>query len=520
MKKGALPSESENLITLRDNCSRISLKRTYLFPFFLFILIFSNLGFISIASSKTTSLQEGMYWKINIERIDEVSGLGKYEGNLKTFFEGYQKYEVEDISGDEIRISLTEMTQWSNEASGFFEQLNAEKLESRYRKSIWVVERSSTRILAAPADSEDKTGKICNELIDLENINSKRILRGWIDLEGNYFEKKFNISESTINFKDFNLETWDAYYSGETIANWYQNLFTNNPQELKPTIGKGEQHLYYDRIFGIMLGFEFDSEYEYHKGHDSIKQISIMRGVVFDSNMWHINSFNLEPAIADIEIDGEKYPPDTLPKSFLFPHGSAHNIVVPAEITSREIKYVFQKWNNGVNTNKLTLISESDEQITAEYTSQYELEIISKFGSAVGEGWYDAGSAATFSIESDVPFPGILGNFGVKYIFDHWSGDYNSTNPNGEITMDSPKKIEAIWRGDYTLLYVLIVLVSVVVTIVLAIYSLTRRIDQVKKTLEERYHIIVKILGDSNLIYLSLYLLTFMRKDLSIFFEP
>jgi len=85
------------------------------------------------------------------------------------------------------------------------------------------------------------------------------------------------------------------------------------------------------------------------------------------------------------------------------------------------------------------------------YTTQYYLTMKSEYGSPKGEGWYDAGSTATISINSPLPTKDWSGALGGKYVFDRWIGDLTSPDAVSTVTMDKPKTATATWRADYTM---------------------------------------------------------------------
>lgn len=73
-------------------------------------------------------------------------------------------------------------------------------------------------------------------------------------------------------------------------------------------------------------------------------------------------------------------------------------------------------------------------------------------GNPQGTGWYDSGAQALFSVNTLE---------GLKVLptpksFDRWTGDISAgisdTVPSGHMEMDSPKKLIANWKDDYTLL--------------------------------------------------------------------
>jgi hypothetical protein len=111
------------------------------------------------------------------------------------------------------------------------------------------------------------------------------------------------------------------------------------------------------------------------------------------------------------------------------------------------------------NSSSITVTT--DGQVTFSYQKQYYLSVNSPYGTTVGTGWSDEGSKVMFSVPTGtLPMPGLLGTLGAKYTFDKWVGDATSNNLQSSTMMDGHKSVTATWREDYTMLYVLIVVVA------------------------------------------------------------
>jgi len=86
---------------------------------------------------------------------------------------------------------------------------------------------------------------------------------------------------------------------------------------------------------------------------------------------------------------------------------------------------------------------------TANWKTQYYLSVESDHGSVGGDGWHDAGTSISASVDSGV----IAGPTGVQYVFSSWTGDASGTDYSGSdsILMNSPKTAEASWITQYYL---------------------------------------------------------------------
>ena len=448
-------------------------KKTLFSIFFILslILTFLIVSPAPLQASDTAQFKAGMWWKMKINRVDNVYGEGKYQGTYKFTIEWSSKYEIVDVVGNEVRIRDSSTYSWRLESSGFFEQFFARTKKSGSGSYVeeWTVDRSTGKVLVAPSDEEEEENRLYDGLINPKMAYlGAEIPRRWFDLNGEYVEKQFKVSEAEIEMKGFTLKVWDVYYSGESAGLWGLLWYL-----VKPTSGYETEHLYYDKALGVVVGAKLEGEAEYKMGANYISQKATIEWKFVDSNMWHVVSFDVEPRVVGLTIDGNDYPKDSLPKSFLYTSGTSHMVKAPAELVEGDVKYVFKRWSNGDETNEITIIPEKDESYKAEYITQYRLIVKSEHGQPKGSGWYNSGTTATFSIQPEAPLEGFLGFIGVKYVFDHWSGDSNATTPEATILMNSPKTIEAIWKINYTPLYILVpILTILIIAIVFAISKL------------------------------------------------
>jgi len=130
---------------------------------------------------------------------------------------------------------------------------------------------------------------------------------------------------------------------------------------------------------------------------------------------------------------------------FNFDRGTTHIISVEKYVSgSKGVRYKCESDTWRVS---------SEGSHTFEYVTQYYLSVSSRYGTTVGEGWYDSGSTATFSVESATAQ--LEGTPRVRYIFKRWSGDSSSTSATATILMDGPKAVEAMWEANYGIIIVL-----------------------------------------------------------------
>ncbi len=88
--------------------------------------------------------------------------------------------------------------------------------------------------------------------------------------------------------------------------------------------------------------------------------------------------------------------------------------------------------------------------INPNYIHQYYLAVISTYGNPLGQGWYNAGNAATFNASSPVS-----GGSTTQYMFAGWSGSgsgsYSGTNISQTVTMNNSITETTSWTTQYYL---------------------------------------------------------------------
>lgn len=136
-------------------------------------------------------------------------------------------------------------------------------------------------------------------------------------------------------------------------------------------------------------------------------------------------------------------------------------------------QYAFVNWvvdGAAQNGTQISITMSGPHNAIAEYKTQYLLTVNSPngLGNPQGGGYYDAGSTASFSVSSP---EGYL----IQQVFVQWQGDYAGTSPQGSITMDGPKTVNAVWTTSYTYAYVAAAAVIALLIIAAALTMRRRR---------------------------------------------
>jgi len=149
---------------------------------------------------------------------------------------------------------------------------------------------------------------------------------------------------------------------------------------------------------------------------------------------------------------------------------------LPSSISGGDdTRYVLQQWtvdSTPASGDSIGITMDTPHTIVAHYKMQYLLTGSSDYGVVEGGGWYDAGSTATLSVPTEVDT-----SYGVKQVFQKWTGDMESASATTTITMDSPHTLRAVWTTDSTILYATIVLAvcaAFAVGIGLTVFALAR----------------------------------------------
>ncbi|MBO3800541.1 MAG: VCBS repeat-containing protein [Candidatus Brockarchaeota archaeon] len=150
------------------------------------------------------------------------------------------------------------------------------------------------------------------------------------------------------------------------------------------------------------------------------------------------------------------------PSSGWYDAGTTVQISATAPVAAKGERYAWKGWT-GAGTgsysgtdNPVTIIVNASIKQTAYWIHQFYLRVVSDYGNIRGEGWYDEGSIAEFSVTETTI--GLL----VRQVFTGWNGDSNASTPIATILMNSPKTVMAKWKPDYTQLYLFLALIAVV----------------------------------------------------------
>jgi len=299
-------------------------------------------------------------------------------------------------------------------------------------------------------------------MFDLKSIPEDSIMESAkLQLYGLFAYDTVIVGAHYCNSSDWNelKITWDNHPSFSTSATaivdvgeggWYSWDVTGDAKLSFQTTGKKLTEVLFPEHRGVgVWGVSFYSKDQTDESKLPYKPKLI---ITYTSKSYSVSvSISGLPSTlsTNVYVDGVKV--DTLSggssKTFELERGS-HTAKIDDSVSgSTGVRYYCP-------SNSWTFSSTGSKEFS--YTTRYYLTVKSKYGSPKGEGWYDAGSTATISINSSIPTSDWFQSLGGKYVFDKWTGDLESTKASNSILMDETKTVTAIWRADYTMPYAIL----------------------------------------------------------------
>ena len=148
-------------------------------------------------------------------------------------------------------------------------------------------------------------------------------------------------------------------------------------------------------------------------------------------------------------VDGARYYAPAR-REFVWIVGTVHTFTVEStevQVSEGE-RLLFTSWSDGaISPSRTVTATESTTTYMANFEKNYLLTVLSNYGRTEGQGWYDEGSVATFSVALQIVDHGD----GNRYVFTDWDGDLTATTTEATITMNSPKTVTANWKPQYHL---------------------------------------------------------------------
>jgi len=233
------------------------------------------------------------------------------------------------------------------------------------------------------------------------------------------------------------------------------------PQEVRSMLVKGAN---LDDFTGFIDASEGSNEWGWGKA-DARTATSLFRvSSILES---------LPPTFAvDFAVDGQPYGllygGKVLTLRFL--SGSHHSFHVTGEtFTANTTRYVIAEYGADFPTNAA---------FKPTVRVQYLLSLESPLGQTDGQGWYDSGSYANFTVRPFEISKGYGQLLGVTLFFDHWVDEHGNRASSGTLRMDSSHALRASWSPRLTDWRPVLILLILIVAVALVIESRRKRLRE------------------------------------------
>jgi hypothetical protein len=134
-------------------------------------------------------------------------------------------------------------------------------------------------------------------------------------------------------------------------------------------------------------------------------------------------------------------------------------------------RYPFAAWSDGVTAANRTVFLSSSGALTAKYTTQFFVNVISPYGTTTGSGFYAKGSSVSISVSPTSVSSGFL----TSRQFSGWQGSVTSTKASASFVLNGPAVVTAQWKNNLTMLYVFIIIIAAVVAAAVGLFWFLRR---------------------------------------------
>ncbi len=119
----------------------------------------------------------------------------------------------------------------------------------------------------------------------------------------------------------------------------------------------------------------------------------------------------------------------------------------PSGVVPNSSRLIFQQWGGDYQSQSanLTISMVKPTTLTANWKTQYYVNVISAAGSVTGAGWYDVGAQATISVQNSL----VQSSSNQRQVFGGWSGGASGQESTVKVTVNSPVTIQAGWTSQY-----------------------------------------------------------------------
>ena len=124
-------------------------------------------------------------------------------------------------------------------------------------------------------------------------------------------------------------------------------------------------------------------------------------------------------------------------------------------------RLVFESWivdGKWLESPEVEVEVRGPTNVSVAYHHEYYVEVLSEYGAVEGSGWYREGEYAVIKLSS-TKIEGLI----YDLVFDYWElgGSVLSRDPSVRVLVNHPLLVRAVWRRDYTKLYIIAVLAAI-----------------------------------------------------------
>jgi len=455
-------------MTSRTNLRTHRIAGKLLISLWIFIMVFSSLhtGAAKTADSLSThqllsfqiqqSLPEGSWWTISRTYKWMATGSGSDSGKWTLDGKSDRKFTVTKHDAENIIISYSSSSSWSSTATETWVKPNGgatKKGEST--ATVTYTLDASTLVVKAVSDKDyqDEVGHPVWFLVNPTELRpGATISLPWTTASATIVDVPWSVTKAqTVNVKGGSAACWTLEHTGESMGYWRVGETRSSGTETDTYL--------FDTTHGVYLGESISGSYSFDRSGGGWSETHSATSQVVNTNLVFsvLATIGAEPTGVVVVVDGVTYAGDQLPKVFTWDIGSTHTVEVNATIQDKPgVRYVFAQWNDGSTDKSITVTAMQPVNCTATFKIQYELKVDSDLGKPEGDGWYDSGSRATFSVISPQPEAGVFGVLGAKQVFQDWTGDSLKDTATATIVMNGPKSVKAEWKADYTLAFIVL----------------------------------------------------------------
>lgn len=131
----------------------------------------------------------------------------------------------------------------------------------------------------------------------------------------------------------------------------------------------------------------------------------------------------------------------SLPTTIEIQQGSIRQQLIGYSVDQSDTQIIPKK-ESGIFSTQMHMSSAHNLDFTS--IMQYHISVISQYGTAIGGGWYDAGSTATISVNPPDEFL-------VRHVVTGWEGqNIKSDSNSAKLVVDAPDTVTAVWSTDYS----------------------------------------------------------------------